>query len=140
MDYRKHQSERIWLHLLTIPFIWLPLIFILVLDLSCALYQFVCFPIYKIPYVKRSKYILVLDRNKLTYLNNLEKICCMYCGYANGVFLYLKEVAGLTEKYWCGVMHENKPGFKIQADQVKQNFPKFNDQKDFEKKYGKLDQ
>lgn len=61
----------------------------------------------------------------------------MYCGYANGVFLYLKEVAGLTEKYWCGVMHENKPGFKIQEDQVREGFAKFGDKNEFEQKYGK---
>jgi len=137
MNYRKHQPERMWLHLLTVPFIWLPLPFLLVLDLTCVLYQFVCFPIYKINRVKRSTYILVFDRNKLEYLNGIEKVCCMYCGYANGVFLYLKEIAGLTEKYWCGVMHEAKPGFKPQEDQIKQDFAKFNDKEDFEKKYNK---
>jgi hypothetical protein len=138
INYRKYQSKRLWLHFLTIPFIWLPLVFVLVLDLVCEIYQLVCFPIYRIDYVKRSKYILILDRNKLEYLNGIEKLCCMYCGYANGVFLYLKEVAGLTEKYWCGVMHEEKAGFKIQEDQVRQNFAVFGDEKDCEKKYGKI--
>jgi hypothetical protein len=76
-----------------------------------------------------------MDRNKLAYLNIIEKIGCMYCGYANGVLLYLKEVAGLTEKYWCGVMHEDKPGFKIQSDQIKQDFARFGDKEDFQEKY-----
>jgi len=136
MNYRKYASSRFWLHLLSAPFIWLPLPFILMLDLVCALYEFVCFPIYKIDWVKRSEYILVMDRNKLDYLYGLEKINCMYCGYANGVLLYLKEVAGRTEKYWCGIMHEGKPGFKVHKDQVTQKFSKFNDEKDFHEKYG----
>ena len=137
MEYKKHQPERIWLHLLTAPFIWLPLPFIILVDLTVSLYQFICFPVYKIEPVKRSKNILIFDRNKLAYLNWIEKLSCMYCGYGNGVFLHLKEIAGLTEKYWCGVMHENKSGFKVQEDQVKQHFAKFGDKKDFEKKYNK---
>lgn len=33
-------------------------------------------------------------------------------------------------------MHENKPGFKVQADQVRYKFAAFGDKKDFQKKYG----
>ena len=135
MDYRKYQESKLWLHLLSAPFIWLPLPFIIILDLVCALYQFICFPIYGIKRVKRSEFILIMDRNKLDYLNGLEKVGCMYCGYANGVLLYLKEIAGRTEKYWCGVMHEGKPGFKPQVDQIKQNFAEFGNEQDFKKKY-----
>ena len=138
MNYRKYQSTRLWLHFLTAPLIWLPLPFVLALDLVTTIYHFVCFPIYKINYVKRSDYILVMDRNKLTYLNGLEKLACMYCGYTNGVLRYMKEIAGRTEKYWCGVMHEGRPGFKTQEDQKTQNFSPFGDQEDFEKKYGKI--
>lgn len=137
MEYKKYHAKKGWLHILTAPFIWLPLPFIILVDITCALYEFICFPVYGINWVKRSKHILILDRNKLQYLNPAEKLSCMYCGYVNGVFLYLKEVAGLTEKYWCGIMHENKPGFKIQEDQVNQDFAKFGDKEDFEKKYGK---
>lgn len=135
MNYKKNQSKRMWLHFLTAPFIWLPLPFIIIVDLFVALYQVICFPVYGIKWVKRSEYILIFDRNKLEYLNNFEKIGCMYCGYANGVLLYLKAVAGLTEKYWCGVMHEGKPGFKVHQDQVDQDFSPFGDKEDFEKKY-----
>ena len=73
----------------------------------------------------------------MQYLKGFEKLGCMYCGYANGVLRYMKEIAGETEKYWCGIMHENKPGFKIQEDQVKQNFAKFGDEQDLQNKYGK---
>ena len=137
MDYRKHKSERLWLHLLSAPFLWLPLPFIIALDLVCALYQLICFPIYKIDRVKRSEYILIFDRNKLAYLNGLEKLGCMYCGYANGVPRYMKEIAGRTEKYWCGIMHEGRPGFKPQEDQAVQHFSRFGDEEGFQEKYGK---
>ena len=137
MDYLKYKSIRFWLHLLSAPFIWLPLPFIIALDLICALYQFICFPIYKIEKVRRKEYILIFDRNKLAYLNGMQKFYCMYCGYANGVLRYMKEIAGRTEKYWCGIMHEAKPGFKVQQDQVDQNFARFNDKKDFQEKYNK---
>jgi len=137
MNYRKYQSQRVWLHFLTAPFIWLPLLALLLLDVLISIYQFICFPIYRIEKVKRSAYILVRDRNKLAYLNPLEKLACMYCGYSNGFLLYAKEIAGRTEKYWCGVKHEARPGFKPQADQTKQGFSDFGDEADFLKKYGK---
>ncbi len=136
MDYRHFRSQRFLGHLLSAPFIWLPFIGLIFLDLLTSLYQAVCFPIYHLPKVKRSAYILVRDRNKLAYLTPLEKIDCMYCGYANGVLLYLKEIAGRTEKYWCGIMHENKPGFKAQASQIEQDFSPFGDEADFKRKYG----
>lgn len=135
MDYRKYQSSRAVLHVITAPFLWLPLPFIIISDILSEIYQAICFPIYKIPKVKRSEYILIIDRNKLQYLSNFEKLGCMYCGYANGLFLYLKEVAGRTEKYWCGVMHENKPGFKAQIDQTKRGYAKYNDKSEFDSKY-----
>ncbi|MEI6529622.1 MAG: hypothetical protein WCN88_04515 [Candidatus Falkowbacteria bacterium] len=137
MTYRKFRFDRLYAHILSAPILWLPLIAILILDFFVTLYQAVCFPIYGLEKVKRSDYILVRDRNKLAYLEPIEKIGCMYCGYANGFFLYAKEIAGLTEKYWCGIMHENKPGFKVQESQVKQDFAKFGDEAEFHKKYDK---
>lgn len=136
MNYKRFQAQRVWLHLISMPFIWFPLAAILLLDILVTIYQEICFPIYRIKKVKRSEYILVRDRNKLAYLNPLEKISCMYCGYVNGYLLYAKEIAGRTEKYWCGVMHEAKPGFKTQVSQVKQDFSRFNDETDFKNKYG----
>jgi len=136
MNYKKYQSQRVWLHLLTMPFIWAPLIALLLLDIFVTIYQFICFPIYKIEKVKRSEYILVMDRNKLKYLNFLEKLSCMYCGYGNGFLLYAKEIAGRTEKYWCGIKHAEKPGFKPQLDQAERDFAKYGDEADFHKKYG----
>ena len=136
MDYRKFGVQRFWGHTIVSPFIFLPFFGLLLLDLMVSLYQAICFPVYGLEKVKRSTYILIMDRNKLAYLNTFEKLSCMYCGYANGFLLYAKEIAGRTEKYWCGVMHEAKPGFKTQESQVRQDFARFGDEADFKKKYG----
>lgn len=137
MEYRKFKYKRFWRHFLSVPFIWLPLFSIIFLDLMVSFYQFICFPLYGLEKVKRDEYILVRDRTKLKYLSPIEKVDCMYCGYANGLLLYVKEIAGRTEKYWCGIMHENKPGFKVQEDQLEQGFAPYGDKKTFEDKYGK---
>ena len=135
MNYLKGRNNKFWGHALSAPIIWLPLVAVLFLDILVELYHQICFPIYGIEKVKRSAYIQIFDRNKLKYLNPLEKLGCMYCGYVNGGLLYFKEIAGRTEKYWCGIMHEGKSGFITQEDQVKQDFAAFNDEKDFREKY-----
>lgn len=90
--------------ILTIPIIWAPLVPAFMLDLVVWLYQLICFPIYGIPRVKRADYV-VIDRHQLQYLNWLEKVNCMYCGYFNGLMSYVREVAARTEQYWCPVRH-----------------------------------
>ncbi len=136
MNYRKHFKENKIGHFFSVPFIWAPLPFFIFLDIVIEIYHQTCFPIYGLEKVKRSEYIQILDRSRLKYLNLLEKVSCMYCGYANGLLLYLKEITGRTESYWCGVMHENKPGFKIHSDQVERQFPEFGDEKKFKERYG----
>jgi hypothetical protein len=91
----------IWL---TAPLMWICLLPIIALDLLATLFQTVCFPIYRIPKVIRSEYVLI-DRQHLAYLNAIEKLNCVYCSYANGVFSYLVELAGRTEQYWCPIKH-----------------------------------
>ena len=54
---------------------WIPF---LLIDLFVTTYQAICFPIYRIPKVKRSDY-LVFDRTDLPYLNAIEKFNCFYC-------------------------------------------------------------
>lgn len=95
------------LTLLTVPVIWLCLLPGLLLDATVTIYQAICFPVYKIPKVKRSEYI-VIDRHALRYLNPIEKINCMYCGYFNGVISYAQEIAARTEQYWCPIKHARK--------------------------------
>ena len=135
MEYRKYRYQRFISHFISTPFIWAPLPFFILLDIVCEVYQQICFPLYNIEKVKRSDYINILDRAKLKYLNPFEKIGCMYCGYGNGVLLYIKEIAGRTEHYWCGIMHENKPGFKGIEYQKEKKFVAYGDKKSFEKKY-----
>jgi hypothetical protein len=94
-------------HLLTAPIIYAVAIPLLLLDLMVTLYQAVCFPLYGIPKVKRSDY-LVFDRHHLAYLNLLEKLNCFYCSYANGLIPYFAEIVGRTEQYWCPIKHAQR--------------------------------
>jgi len=83
---------------------WVPM---LLLDLFLLLYQAICFPVYHITKVRRSEY-LVLDRGDLPYLNVLEQFNCFYCGYANGLMGYSREIAARTEQYFCPIKHARR--------------------------------
>lgn len=83
---------------------WLPFI---ALDLFVTVFQAICFPVYRIPKVSRSAY-LVFDRADLPYLNVIEKFNCFYCSYGNGVAAYTREVAARTEQYWCPIKHARR--------------------------------
>ncbi len=89
---------------LTAPVIYSVIIAFLLLDLLASIYQAVCFPVYRIPKVRRADYI-ALDRHKLEYLNWVEKLNCAYCSYANGLIAYVREIASRTEQYWCPIKH-----------------------------------
>jgi hypothetical protein len=80
---------------------------IALLDLWISVYQAICFRAFGIARVRRSAYI-VIDRQHLAYLNAIEKLNCVYCGYANGVFAYVREIAGRTEQYWCPIRHARR--------------------------------
>lgn len=106
MYHMSSQKQRagFFKNLLLAPFIYLVFISLIVLDTFIELYHRICFPLYSIPLVVRRLYIRV-DRHKLKYLTPLQKINCMYCGYANGLLAYTKEIANRTESYWCSVQH-----------------------------------
>lgn len=93
--------------ILTAPVIYLGWVPFALMDLFVTLYQAVCFPVYKIPKVRRSDHI-VFDRGDLPYLNAIEKFNCFYCSYGNGVASYLREVAARTEQYWCPIKHARR--------------------------------
>jgi len=95
------------LSVLSAPVIYSLIVPIALLDLWMTAYQTICFPMYGISRVRRSAYI-VIDRHHLAYLNVIEKLNCVYCGYANGVFAYVREVAGRTEQYWCPIRHAKR--------------------------------
>jgi hypothetical protein len=92
------------LNILTAPIIYSMIVPIAIIDLSFSIYQALCFPLYGISHVRRSAYT-VIDRQHLAYLNAIEKLNCVYCGYANGVLAYVREIAGRTEQYWCPIRH-----------------------------------
>ena len=93
--------------LLVAPVIYSLYIPLALLDLWIMLYQAVCFKAYGIPRVRRSDFI-VLDRGGLPYLNFIEQFNCNYCGYANGLVAYAREVASRTEQYFCPIKHARK--------------------------------
>lgn len=93
--------------ILTAPVIYLGWLPFLLMDLFVTLYQRICFPVYRIPLVRRADY-LILDRAELPYLNLIEKFNCFYCSYGNGVAAYTREVAARTEQYWCPIKHARR--------------------------------
>jgi hypothetical protein len=95
------------LNVVSAPFIYSMIVPFLLLDLWLTMYHAICFPLYSIPKVKRSSYIAI-DRQHLAYLNVFEKINCMYCGYANGLIAYTREISSRTEQYWCPIKHARK--------------------------------
>jgi hypothetical protein len=94
---------------LTAPVIYSLIIPFVMLDLLVTLYQRLCFPAYRIALVRRADFIRI-DRHHLQYLNALQKLNCVYCGYCNGVIAYVQEVAGRTEAYWCPIKHAARVG------------------------------
>jgi len=95
------------LMILSAPVIYSLLIPIALADLWVMAYQAICFPVYKIPKVRRRDY-LIFDRHHLAYLNIIEKINCAYCSYANGAIAFIREVASRTEVYWCPIKHARR--------------------------------
>jgi hypothetical protein len=89
------------------PVVYSLIVPITLLDLWVTLYQALCFPLYRIARVDRSRFVVV-DRHRLAYLNLVEKLNCAYCGYANGVIAYAREVASRTELYWCPIKHARR--------------------------------
>ncbi|MBF0284346.1 MAG: hypothetical protein HQL51_07790 [Magnetococcales bacterium] len=96
-----------WSVVLSAPFIYVLIVPFALLDFFLWVYQAICFPIYGLPKVRRGDYIFV-DRGALAYLNLIEKINCLYCGYGVGLMALGREVASRTEAYWCPIKHARK--------------------------------
>jgi hypothetical protein len=94
-------------HIITAPVIYSLIVPFVLLDLWVSIYQHLCFRAYRIPRVCRGDHI-ILDRHQLSYLNIIEKINCVYCGYAGGVIGFTREVAARTEQYWCPIKHARR--------------------------------
>lgn len=93
--------------ILVAPVIYSLIIPMVLLDLGVMAYQAICFPVYRIPKVRRRDY-LVFDRHHLAYLNAIEKVGCAYCSYANGLAAFFREVAARTEVCWCPIKHARR--------------------------------
>jgi hypothetical protein len=91
-------------NVLTWPFIYGMIFPLLFLDASICVYQAFCFRIYGIQRIRRSDYFYV-KRHRLGYLNIVEKLNCDFCGYANGLIAFTREVFARTEQYWCPIKH-----------------------------------
>lgn len=94
-------------HLISAPIIYSVIVPLVMLDISLTVYQHICFRLYKIPRVRRADHIII-DRGSLAYLNAIEKMNCMYCGYGNGLIQYAHEITSRTEQYWCPIKHARR--------------------------------
>ncbi|MFH1404781.1 MAG: hypothetical protein ABIH21_01625 [Patescibacteria group bacterium] len=131
MKYIKYKGKFI-IYFFVAPVICTAIIPIVLMDIWVEIYHRICFPICNIPYVKRRDYIKI-DRHKLSYLNWLQKLGCVYCGYANGCYNYWVRIAAETEVFWCGIMHQKRKGFIPPAHH--KDFTEFGDEKAYRQKY-----
>jgi len=92
------------------PFVYALIFPILLLDLLVTIYQWVCFPIYRIPKLDRNSFIHI-RRTGLESLNFVDRLNCYYCSYANGVLRYAQKIAVETEKMWCPIRQKLRPGY-----------------------------
>lgn len=115
VELQRQQRTGLWRYLrgtrltvlITAPVIYAGWPVFALLDLFVSVYQALCFPVYRIPQVRRSDY-LVFDRGALPYLNLVERLNCFYCSYGNGVLAYAREIASRTEQYWCPIKHASR--------------------------------
>jgi len=123
-------------NLLSAPFIYGMIIPFVFFDICISLYQAVCFPLYRINRVKRCNYIII-DRHHLQYLNSIERLHCMYCGYVNGLLAYAREIAARTEQYWCPIKHASRI---LDKHSRYHNFIDYDDAEGYQKRLTELQQ
>lgn len=86
------------------PFFYMMIPPLVILDIFTAFFQAVIFPVCGITKAERGKYVH-LDRGKVKHLPWIDRFHCNYCGYANGVLAWAREVAFRVEQYWCPIKH-----------------------------------
>lgn len=86
------------------PVVYSLIVPLALLDVGVTIFQLICFTAWGMQRIRRSDYV-ILDRHRLAYLNGIEKLNCLYCGYANGVIAYTREAASRSEQYWCPIKH-----------------------------------
>jgi|SRR3989344_1651044 len=133
MIAKRRIKERGYLRIyLSGPFIYMMIIPLVIMDLFITLYHTICFSLYGIKKIKRADYIKI-DRHLLSYLGFVDKIHCVYCGYANGLINYTQKITGETEKYWCPLKHKKTK--KFQEPSHHKDFLKYGDKKAFNTKF-----
>ncbi len=130
---KKLQSNWRWNNLLATPFVWLMIVPTIISDIFLEIFHRICFPLFGIPYVKRSDYIRIVDRAKLPYLTLAERLGCAYCGYVNGWLHYASVIAGKTEHYFCAIAHLEDRGY--QPAEHEKDFVKYGDEAELRKRY-----
>lgn len=95
------------INLITGPIIYSVIFPLLLLDAFVWVYQYTCFPVYKIGRIDRAQFIL-FDRQALHYLDWVSKFHCTYCAYAVGVAAFSTAVISATEAYFCPIKHQHK--------------------------------
>ncbi|MFI5348671.1 MAG: hypothetical protein ACHQ2Z_03935 [Elusimicrobiota bacterium] len=120
--------------LVAAPIIYSLTLPLVLLDAWLWVYQAVCFRIYGIERVDRSRYVR-LDRGHLKYLNWIEGFNCDYCGYANGLIAYAREVSSRTEQYFCPIKHAQRC---VAPHARYENFTDFGDGEAYRKNWKKL--
>ena len=130
LKYLRHAKVK---HVLSAPIIWSCALPALLMDLVVSLYQAICFPLYGIPKLQRRDHIII-DRHRLGYLNSIEKLNCVFCGYFNGLISFTGEVAARTEQYWCPIKHAS------QLKQVHSRYHRFVDYGDSDEYRQNLEQ
>ena len=121
---KRKKSERMLAHIISAPFIYILIFPMVSFDIFLEIYHRVCFKLYKIKYIKRTKYIKI-DRHKLKYLTPVQKFNCTYCGYATGLMNYSTQIVAETENYWCGIQHQKDKNFT--PPEHHENFTKYDD-------------
>lgn len=137
MEALKYSETRYLRHLISSPFIYAWIIWLLTLDLFVEIYHRICFPLYWLEKIERSKYIRY-DRHNLDYLSYLQKFNCLYCSYRNWLINYVRQIFRETEKYWCWIRHMESEWF-ISPDHHK-DFLEYWDETAFYKAYWEYDE
>lgn len=104
MGLLQYLRESPILNYLTSPVIYSLLVPLVLVDIWVTIYQHICFRVYGISRVARADYVII-DRHHLAYLNFIEAMNCAFCGYANGIIAYAREIASRTEQHWCPIKH-----------------------------------
>ena len=121
-------------NVVTAPVIYSMIVPLALADVAITLYQYLCFPLYRIERVKRRDY-MAFDRSHLAYLNAIEKFHCTYCSYANGLAAYVQEIIARTEQYWCPIRHARR---LLQTHSHYSQYVDYGDAEAYRKELGQL--